>query len=352
MLSVVIPVYNEEQSLRELHRRLAAVMERLGEHELVLVDDGSVDTSWSVLEDLARTNHNVHLVRLSRNFGHQAAITAGLDASRGDAVLIMDGDLQDPPELIPDLVERWHEGYDVVYAVRNTRAGEPKWRLVAISVFYKLIHRLAGNEIPENVGDFRLLSRRVVDALAAMPERTRFLRGMTSWVGFRQTGVGYHRDVRFAGESKYPLRKLLRLALDGITSFSTVPMQLVAWLGFMLVGFCLAVLVWTFYTRFFTAQAPQGWTSLLAVVLLLGGVQLLSLGIIGQYIARIFEEAKQRPLYFVAERREPLTLSATIGVVAGSSTAGASTLGGGAVTDSQLLPLSAGADVQHPALDS
>src|SRR4051794_25415855 len=209
MLSVVIPVHNEEGTLRELHRRLAGVLAPLGPHEIILIDDGSRDGSWDAMEEIADEDGHVHLVRLSRNFGHQAAITAGLDASRGDAVVTMDGDLQDPPELIPELVARWQAGHDVVYAVRDDRAGEPRWRLAAIGIFYKLLRRIAGNEIPENVGDFRLMSRRVVDALASMPERARFLRGMTSWVGFRQTGVTYHREARFAGESKYPPRKLL-----------------------------------------------------------------------------------------------------------------------------------------------
>ena len=305
MLSVVAPIYNEEGTLEELHRRLAAVLAPLGPHEIVLVDDGSRDRSWEVMERIAAVDDQVHLVRLSRNFGHQAAITAGLDAAKGDAVVTMDGDLQDPPELIAELVAQWNEGYDVVYAERTTRAGEARWRLGAIAIFYKLLRRIAGHEIPENVGDFRLLSRRVVEALAAMPERARFLRGMTSWVGFRQTGVAYQRDARYAGESKYSPAKLMRLALDGITSFSTVPMQIVTWLGLLSIAFCLVVLAWTIGTRFFTDAAPQGWTSLLAVVLLLGGVQMLSLGIIGQYIARIFDEAKQRPLYFVAESRPP-----------------------------------------------
>jgi dolichol-phosphate mannosyltransferase len=224
-----------------------------------------------------------------------------LDASRGLAVITMDGDLQDPPELIPELVHRWREGYDVVYGQREERAGEAWLRLFAISAFYSLLKKIAGNDIPENVGDFRLMSRRVVDALSSMPERARFLRGMTSWVGFQQVGVGYRRDPRYAGASKYPPRKLLRLALDGITSFSTMPMELVTWLGFTLVGFCGVVFMWALYTRLFTGAAPQGWTSVLGVVLLLGGVQLLSLGMIGQYVARIFDEAKQRPLYLVAE---------------------------------------------------
>jgi glycosyltransferase involved in cell wall biosynthesis len=302
MISVVVPVFNEEESLHELHRRLSASIPEAEPYEIVLVDDGSTDGSWSIMRSLAAGDSQLRLVRLSRNFGHQAAITAGLDASRGEAVVVLDADLQDPPELIPELVARWRDGFDVVFAVRAERAGESRLRLLAISTFYRLLRAISGEDIPANVGDFRLMSRRVVDALASMPERARFLRGMTSWVGFRQTGVEYRRDARHAGTSKYPPRKLLRLALDGITSFSTVPVRLVAWLGFALVVFCLAVLSWVLYTRFFTDNAPQGWTSLLVVVLLLGGVQLLSLGMIGQYVARIFEEAKQRPLYLVSER--------------------------------------------------
>jgi polyisoprenyl-phosphate glycosyltransferase len=307
MLSVVVPVYNEEGTLHELHRRLAAVLSTIGPHEILLVDDGSTDNSWKLMEGLAAAHASIRLVRLSRNFGHQAAISAGLDASRGDAVVTIDGDLQDPPELIPELVSRWREGYDVVYAIRKARAGEPKWRLLVIRAFYKILRRIAGTEIPENVGDFRLISRRVVEALSAMPERARFLRGMTTWVGFRQTGVEYRRDARHAGVSKYPPRTLLRLALDGITSFSTVPLQIVTWLGLISIAFCLTALAYVFYSRTFTNDVPQGWTSLLIVVLLLGGVQLVSLGIIGQYIARIYDEAKQRPLYFVAETRDAPT---------------------------------------------
>lgn len=305
MLSVVVPVYDEEATLRELHRRLSAALPPDEPHELIFVDDGSTDGSWPVMRELAAADPSLRLVRLSRNFGHQAAITAGLDAARGAAVVVLDADLQDPPEVIPELVARWRDGYDVVYAVRAERAGESTFKRATSAVFYRLLRRLSGEEIPANAGDFRLMSRRVVDALAAMPERARFLRGMTSWVGFRQVGVEYRRDARYAGRSKYPLRRMLRFALDAITSFSTVPVRLVAWLGFALVTFCLVVLGWALYTRFFTDHATPGWTSLLVVVLLLGGVQLLSLGIIGQYVARIFDEAKQRPLYFVAEVLEP-----------------------------------------------
>jgi polyisoprenyl-phosphate glycosyltransferase len=215
--------------------------------------------------------------------------------------VLIDADLQDPPELIPDLVARWQEGFDVVYAVRGRRDGESRVRLLAIAAFYRLFRRLAATDIPADTGDFRLLSRRAVDSLARMPERARYLRGMTSWIGFRQVGVTYRRDPRFAGSSKYPLAKLLRLASDGITSFSVAPIRLLTRVGFVMIVFCAAVLGWTLYTRFFTNSAPQGWTSVLGIVLLLGGIQLLGMGIVGQYIARIFEETKQRPLYLIEE---------------------------------------------------
>lgn len=301
VLSVVAPVFNEHGTLAELHRRLTAALATLGSYEIVLVDDGSTDGSWDALLGLAARDPRVRLLKLSRNFGHQAALSAGLDAARGDAVVLMDADLQDPPELIPRLVETWREGFDVVYAVRGDREGETRVRLASIALFYRLLHRISPTEIPRNVGDFRLLSRRAADAVSAMPERARFLRGMTSWIGFRQTGVTYTREARHAGESKYPPSKLVRLAFDGITSFSTAPIKLVTAIGFALVVFCVGVLGWTLYVRFFTSHHPQGWTSVIAVVLLLGGVQLLSLGVIGQYVARIFDETKQRPVYLVEE---------------------------------------------------
>jgi dolichol-phosphate mannosyltransferase len=301
VLSVVAPVFNEHGTLAELHRRLTAALATLGSYEIVLVDDGSTDGSWDALLGLAARDPRVRLLKLSRNFGHQAALSAGLDAARGDAVVLMDADLQDPPELIPRLVETWREGFDVVYAVRGDREGETRVRLASIALFYRLLHRISPTEIPRNVGDFRLLSRRAADAVSAMPERARFLRGMTSWIGFRQTGVTYTREARHAGESKYPPSKLVRLAFDGITSFSTAPIKLVTAIGFALVVFCVGVLGWTLYVRFFTSHHPQGWTSVIAVVLLLGGVQLLSLGVVGQYVARIFDETKQRPVYLVEE---------------------------------------------------
>jgi dolichol-phosphate mannosyltransferase len=301
LISVVAPVFNEHSTLPELHRRLTDTLGPLGAYEIVLVDDGSTDDSWTVLLELAARDRHLRLLRLSRNFGHQAALSAGLEAARGDAIVLMDADLQDPPELIPQLVAEWHDGYDVVYAIRSEREGEPRLRLASISLFYRLLYRITATEIPQNAGDFRLLSRRAADAITSMPERARFLRGMTSWIGFKQTGVQYAREARYAGESKYPPRKLIRLALDGITSFSTAPIKLVTAIGFALVVFCAGVLAWTLYVRFFTSHHPQGWTSVIAVVLLLGGVQLLSLGVIGQYVARIFDETKQRPLYLVDE---------------------------------------------------
>ncbi|MDH4178331.1 MAG: glycosyltransferase family 2 protein, partial [Thermoleophilia bacterium] len=242
--------------------------------------------------------------RLSRNFGHQVALSAGLDAARGAAVVSMDGDLQDPPEMIPELVERWRDGYDVVYAVRRQRQGETRFKLATASAFYKAINRMSSIEIPEQAGDFRLLSRRAVDALQAMPERARFLRGMTSWIGFSQTGVPYARDARQTGRTKYPVRHMVRFASDAVTSFSTTPIRAVVGLGFTAVLFCFAYLAYTLYVRLFTDEAVPGWTSVIAVVLFLGGVQLVSLGIIGQYVGRIFEEVKHRPLYLVDETFE------------------------------------------------
>ena len=303
MLSIVAPVFNELDNLDELCGRITTTLATFGAYEIVLVDDGSTDGSWDRLVAHAARDPRIRAIRLSRNFGHQAALSAGLEAARGEAIVLMDADLQDPPELILQLVSKWREGFDVVYAVRESRDGEHAWRLFAISSFYKVLRRITSTDIPANVGDFRLLSRRAADALIAMPERSRFLRGMTSWIGFRQTGVMYERKARHAGTSKYPVARLVRLATDGITSFSTAPIRLVTGLGFALVVFCMGVLAWSLYQHF-TSNVPQGWTSMIAVVLLLGGVQLLSLGIIGQYVARIFEETKQRPLYLVDEAVE------------------------------------------------
>ena len=300
MISVVAPVHNEAETVAELHRRIRAVAE-LETCEIVLVDDGSTDGSWATMLALASTDPRLRLLRLSRNFGHQAALTAGLDAARGDAVVLMDADLQDPPEVIPALLARWREGYDVVYGLRTARDGETRFKRWTAALFYRLLRGMTRVDIPADAGDFRLLSRRAVEALARMPERARFLRGMTSWVGFRQAGVPYRRDARYAGETKYPTRRMIRFAVDAITSFSTTPIRVVTGLGLIVVSFCVGVLAWAIYVKFFTDTAVAGWTSVLIVVLLLGGMQLVGLGVIGQYVSRIFEEAKQRPLYVVEE---------------------------------------------------
>ncbi len=310
LISVVAPVFNEATTLPDLHRRVTAAVAQLGRYELVLVDDGSTDGSWEAMRELARSDPHLRLVRLSRNFGHQVALSAGLDTARGDAVVSIDSDLQDPPELIPRLVERWREGYDVVYAVRSRRRGETRFKLATASLFYKTINRLSSVPIPEQAGDFRLLSRRAVDALVAMPEQARFLRGMSSWIGFQQAGVAYERDARQAGSTKYPLRRMVRLTADAVTSFSTAPLRIVVSLGLTSVVLCLIALTWSVYVRLFTDKTVQGWTSVIVVVLFLGGVQLLSLGIIGQYVGRIFDEVKGRPLYVIEELVEEETADA------------------------------------------
>jgi dolichol-phosphate mannosyltransferase len=300
-ISVVAPVLNEEGSVRELHARLTEVLAPLGSYEIVIVDDGSTDGTWELLSALAARDPHLRLVRLSRNFGHQVAMTAGLDAARGDAVVLMDGDLQDPPEVIPHLVARWYDGYDVVYAVRSVRPGETRFKLWTAKVFYRLIGRMSPVSIPEDAGDFRLLARPAADALRRMPEQARFLRGMSSWIGFRQTGVPYERDARRAGETKYPTRKMVRFAVDAITSFSTTPLRIVGGVGFTLVVFFVGYLGYTIYRRFFTDATVPGWTTVIVLLLLIGGAQLIALGVIGQYIARIYDESKRRPLYVVSE---------------------------------------------------
>ena len=301
LISVVVPVYDEEGTVAELCRRLASVLAPLGRYEIVLVDDGSADGTWPALREISRADPHLRLIRLSRNFGHQIALSAGLEHARGDVVVSMDGDLQDPPELIPQLIERWRAGSDVVFAIRQHREGETWFKLATASAFYKLINRVSSVDIPEQAGDYRLLSRRALDALLAMPERARYLRGMSSWIGFEQASVPYSRDARYAGETKYPVRRMLHFAGDAVTSFSATPIRLVAALGFLSVALCLVALAWTLYVRLFTDATVAGWTSVIVVVLFLGGVQLLSLGIIGQYVGRIFDEVKDRPLYFVSE---------------------------------------------------
>lgn len=300
--SIVVPVYNEVDSLPELHTQLTAVMDTMGEPwELILIDDGSTDGSTDIMRTLATEDKRVRPVIFARNFGHQIAITAGLDYSRGKAVVIMDADLQDPPEVILSLVEKWNDGYEVVYAVREEREGETWFKKLTASFFYRLINRITDVNIPLDTGDFRLLDRSVVNTLNRMRERHRFPRGMAAWVGFRQVGVPYKRAMRFAGETKYPLSKMLRLALNAITGFSYFPLQLATYFGFICAGLSALAIPVVIILRLAGSQAFFGQASALIAVLFLGGVQLISLGILGEYVGRIYDEAKGRPLYIVRE---------------------------------------------------
>jgi dolichol-phosphate mannosyltransferase len=302
VISILAPVYNEEPVLPELYRRVREVMESIGESwELVLVDDGSRDRSADVIAALHEQDPRVRGISFSRNFGFQIAVTAGLDHVEGDAVILADADLQDPPEVFPEMIARWREGYDVVYGVRTGREGETWFKLLTAKVFYRLIYRITEINIPLDTGDFRLMDRRVVNVLRRMPERNRFLRGMIPWLGFRQTGVPYQRKARFAGESKFSsVRQMLPFALDAITSFSYLPLQLATYLGFSLAALSALAIVVVILLRLLGPADPlAGQATTLVIVLFLGGVQLISLGIIGEYLGRIYDEVKGRPLYLV-----------------------------------------------------
>jgi len=300
--SIVVPIYNETCCLDALYSRLSEVMDSTGEPwELVLVDDGSKDGSTEMIRQLAQKDARVRPVIFARNFGHQIAVTAGMDYSRGDAVTIIDADLQDPPEVILDLIAKWKEGYEVVYAVRAEREGETWFKMFTASLFYRIIFKITDVDIPMDTGDFRLLDRKVVNVLGSMKERHRFLRGMGAWVGFRQIGVPYRRAARFAGETHYPFRKMFKLALNAITGFSYFPLQLATYLGFISAGLSIITIPIVVIMRLAGDQAFFGQASTLIAVLFLGGVQLISLGILGEYIGRIYDEVKGRPLYIVSE---------------------------------------------------
>jgi dolichol-phosphate mannosyltransferase len=300
--SVIVPIYNESKSLHELYRRMAAVMDSSGEPwELILIDDGSRDDSAEIIQSLAEKDVRVRPVLFARNFGHQIAVTAGLDYSRGQAVIIIDADLQDPPEVILELIEKWRESYEIVYAVRQERAGESFFKKFTAKAFYRLINRITEIDIPLDTGDFRLMDRRAVDVLNNMREHHRFLRDMSAWVGFRQTGVSYNRAARFAGETQYPYRKMLKLAVTAITGFSFWPLQVATYMGFISAGISIVVIPVVVVFRLTGNQAFLGQASTLIAVLFLGGVQLISLGILGEYIGRLYDEARGRPLYVVRE---------------------------------------------------
>jgi dolichol-phosphate mannosyltransferase len=301
LLSVVAPVYDEEELIEEFIARTTAAVADY-EFELVLVNDGSSDGTAGLLDRAAAADPRVRVIHLSRNFGHQAALTAGLEHAAGDAVAMIDADLQDPPELIPDMIAQWSQGADVVYAVREQREGETAFKLATASWFYKLFDKLAQVNLEPNSGDFRLLDRRALDALLAMTERSRFLRGMTVWVGFNQTAVSYQRDARHAGETKYTLRKMLRFSLDAITSFSHLPLQLATYAGMFSAGLAFVAIPVVIVLRLFDSYLP-GFGAITIAILLLGGIQLIALGVIGEYVGRIYDEVKHRPLYIVREER-------------------------------------------------
>ena len=299
--SIVAPAVNEEDTLPHFYERVVAVMEQVGEpFEVVLINDGSSDGTFRVMRALHERDPRVRVVDFSRNFGHQIAISAGLDYARGDAVIIIDSDLQDPPEVIPQLIARWKAGVEVVYAQRARRTGETRFKLLTAAAFYRLIARITSVEIPRDTGDFRLLDRRVVQTLVTMREHHRFMRGLSAWVGFRQEAVPYDRHERFAGTTKYPLRKMIRFALDAITAFSYAPLQLATSFGFLLAALSLVSIVVAIIVRVF-GGAIQGQGTTLIVVLFLGGIQLIFLGIIGEYLGRIYDEVRARPLYIVRE---------------------------------------------------
>ncbi len=299
-----MPVFNEETNVEPMRDRLVAALEGLVEGlEILFVDDGSGDQTWSRIGALAAADSRVRGLRFARNFGHQAALTAGVDAASGRAVVIIDGDLQDPPEVIPEMVARWREGYEVVYGQRHERQGETWFKLTTAAVFYRILRGITNVEIPVDTGDFRLMGPRAVAAFRALPERNRFIRGLVSWIGFPQTAVSYRRAAREAGQTKFPVRKMLRFALDGITSFSYFPLRLATWAGFAVSTFAFLYIVVVLVLKA-VGVSWSGYTSLMASILFLGGVQLLMIGIMGEYLGRIFDEVKRRPLYLVGERTD------------------------------------------------
>lgn len=302
-LSLVIPIFNEEENIPELYRRLCEVLNenQIKSAEIIFVNDGSRDRSEEIIRELKQIDSRLKLVNFSRNFGHQAAITAGIDLSRGEATILMDADLQDPPQLIGEMLEKWRSGGEIVYAVREKRADDSFFKKLFAVSFYRFLQRVSSISIPLDTGDFCLLDRKVVDQLRAMPERNRFLRGLRSWLGFKQVAVSFQRPARFAGTAKYTFRQSLRLAINGIVGFSTVPLRISVYAGFLAVLFAFLVLIYAFVAYFIDVRLERGWTSLIVSVLTIGGVQLILLGSIGEYIGRIYDEVKQRPNYVIRE---------------------------------------------------
>ncbi len=303
LVSLIVPAYNEDAVIEETYKRLKNVMEQGGyDFEILIVDDGSTDRTPEKVKKICLNDKRVKLIRFSRNFGHQVAISAGIDRAVGKVAVIIDADLQDPPEVIPRMIEKWSTGYEVVYGVRKKRKGESLFKRVTAALFYRLLRQMTPIEIPLDAGDFRLLDRKVLEELKKMPERRRFVRGMVSWVGFRQTSVEYVREKRFAGTTKYPLRKMINFAIDGILSFSTVPLRISSALGFLSAAVSFLMMMYGLIVRiFYPSRVMTGWASLFVAVLFIGGIQLICIGILGEYLGRVYEETKKRPLYIVAE---------------------------------------------------
>lgn len=307
VISVVVPVFNEEEVLPETYRRLTVVMERIGKaYELLFVNDGSTDRSRAILEELVHKDWRVRVVHFSRNFGHQAAITAGMDYSRGEAVVVVDADLQDPPEVIPEMIARWQEGYEVVYGRRLKREGETLFKRLTASLFYRFLRKVTSVDIPLDTGDFRLVDRKVVEVMRLLREKNRFVRGLVSWVGFRQVALPYVRKERFAGETKYPLRKMFKLAWDGITSFSDKPLKIASYIGISLSLLSFIYLLVIVTGKLLGKSTVPGWVSIIVVNLFFDGVILIILGVMGEYLGRIYDETKNRPLYIVEKISEHL----------------------------------------------
>ena len=304
-ISVIVPMYYEEKVAEECYKRLTACLQKLIDYtyEIIIIDDGSKDKTLEILENIASKDDKVKVISFSRNFGHQAAVTAGLKHVSGDAIIIIDADLQDPPELIPQMIQLWEQGNEIIYAKRKKRKGESPFKLLSAKLFYQILNTLSDTEIPKDTGDFRLVDRKVVDTINNMPEHNKFLRGLFSWVGYKQIPFEYEREERFAGKTKYPLRKMLKLASDGIISFSTKPLKLVGLLGFISIVISILILIYALLSYFLKLnQLSAGWTSLMVAITFFAGVQLLSIWIMSEYIGRIYDETKQRPQFIINKK--------------------------------------------------
>jgi len=299
-LSIIVPLFNEERVINEFYKRTKKVLHSLNKsHEIFFINDGSIDGTLRMLKQISRSDNNIKVLSFSRNFGHQLAITAGLDYAKGENIVIIDGDLQDPPELIPEMLKKLKEGYDIVYAQRRNRLGETLFKIFTANLFYRFLRKMANINIPVDVGDFRAMNRKALEALKRMREHNRFFRGLVSWIGFKQASIQYVRDKRYAGKSKYSFLKMFKLSLDGIVSFSFYPLRFMAYLGFFVSSCAFLYILYILYSKLILHKPIVGWASLMIIVLFLGGIQLIAIGVLGEYIGRAYDEIKRRPLYLV-----------------------------------------------------